>query len=403
MPASMLCASIKSFVPRRAALCLLAAVAAMASGCGGGVGTGGTGGNATAYASGPITGFGSVIVGGVRFDDVGAEVQDVDGGRRSRDDLRLGMTVEVESSAFTTDASGSKATASRIRFESELVGLVGLLDVAGGGFTILGQRVAVDTTTVFDERLASGLVGVSVGQALEVYAVFDAASQRYRATRIEPALLSQGLRLRGPLAAVDTVAQTLRVGANTYSFAGATGIPAGLAAGQFVRLRLSAEFTPARWVVRSFDTALQPLADVQALKVEGLINSFASAQSFSVGGRLVDASGASFPDGTSSLAIGVRVKVEGAVRSGVLRASQVSIQSDQQVRDQGFEIIGALTAVNPSQRTITLRGFTIGTARPDLRFEDGSAADLVVGRTVEVKGVLSGDQRTLDATRIRIR
>jgi primosomal replication protein N len=155
--------------------------------------------------------------------------------------------------------------------------------------------------------------------------------------------------------------------------------------------------------VRSFDTALQPLADVQALKVEGLINSFASAQSFSVGGRPVDASGASFPDGTSSLAIGVRVKVEGTVRSGVLRASQVSIQSDQQVRDQGFEIIGALTAVNPSQRTITLRGFTIGTARPDLRFEDGSAADLVVGRTVEVKGVLSGDQRTFDATRIRIR
>jgi hypothetical protein len=402
MPATTMRALIQPLLSWRAALCLLVAVS-VASGCGGGVGTGGTGGNATAYASGPITGFGSVIVGGVRFDDVGAEVQDVDGGRRSRDDLRLGMTVEVESSAITTDASGSRATASRIRFESELVGLVGLLDVAGGAFTILGQRVAVDTTTVFDERLASGLAGLSVGQALEVYAVFDAAAQRYRATRVEPALLSQGLRLRGPLAAVDTVAQTLRIGANTYSFAGASGVPAGLAAGQFVRLRLAAEFTPARWVVRSFDTALQPLADVQTLKVEGLINSFTSAQSFSVGGRLVDASAASFPDGTSALAVGTRVKVEGAVRAGVLRASQVSVESDQQVRDRGFEIIGALTAVNPTQRTITLRGFTIGTARLDLRFEDGSAADLVVGRTVEVKGFLSADQRNLDATRIRFR
>lgn len=402
MPASKMRASIESLFPWRAALSLLAAVA-LASGCGGGVGTGGTGGNATAYASGPITGFGSVIVGGVRFDDVGAEVQDLDGGRRSRDDLRLGMTVEVESSAITTDASGSRATASRIRFESELVGLVGLLDVAGGGFTMLGQRVAVDATTVFDERLASGLAGLSVGQALEVYAVFDAAAQRYRATRIEPASLSQGLRLRGPLAAVDTVAQSLRIGANTYSFAGATGVPVGLTAGQFVRLRLAAELAPVRWVVRSFDTALRPLADVETLKVEGLINSFTSAQSFSVGGRLVDASGASFPDGTSALAVGTRVKVEGAVRSGVLRASQVSVESDQQVRDRGFEIIGALTAVNPTQRTITVRGFTIGTARSDLRFEDGSAADLVVGRTVEVKGILSGDQRTLDATRIRFR
>ena len=172
MPATTMRALIQPLLSWRAALCLLVAVS-VASGCGGGVGTGGTGGNATAYASGPITGFGSVIVGDVRFDDVGAEVQDVDGGRRSRDDLRLGMTVEVESSAITTDASGSRATASRIRFESELVGLVGLLDVAGGAFTILGQRVAVDTTTVFDERLASGLAGLSVGQALEVYAVFD--------------------------------------------------------------------------------------------------------------------------------------------------------------------------------------------------------------------------------------
>ncbi len=396
----------KSLVKRRAALGLwlvMALALTITAGCGGGVGTGGTGGNATAYASGPITGFGSVIVGGVRFDDLSADVQDVDGGRRSRDDLRLGMTVEVESNAITTDASGSRATATRIRFESELVGPLGLLDLAGSSFTILGQRVSVDATTVFDERLTLGLAGLSLGQGLEVYAVFDAAAQRYRATRIEPAVLSLGLRLRGPLSAVDTVAQTLRIGAHTYSYAGATGVPAGLAAGQYVRLRLSAELNPARWLVKGFDTALQPLADLQTVKAEGLINSFTSAQSFSVGGRPVDASGASFPDGSAGLAVGVRVKVEGTVRLGLLRATQVSIQSDQQVRDQGFEIIGALTAVSPSQRTITLRGFTIGTARSDLRFEDGTAADLVVGRAVEVKGLLSADQRGLDATRIKFR
>ena len=386
----------------RAVLCILL-VAAAAVGCGGGVGTGGTGGNVTAYASGPITGFGSVIVGGVRFDDVSAEVQDADGARRSRDELRLGMTVEVDSTAITSDASGSRATATRIRFESELVGPVGLVDLSAGSFTLLGQRVSVDVTTVFDERLALGLAGLSAGQGLEVYAVFDAAAQRYRATRVEPASLSQGLRVRGPLAALDKAAQTLRIGANTYSYAGATGVPADLGPGQFVRLRLAAEFNPARWVVRGFDTALQPLTDVQALKVEGLINSFTSAQAFTVGGRSVNASAATFPDGTAGLGVGVRVKVEGSVASGLLRASQVSIQSDQQVRDQGFEVIGSLTAVNATQRTITLRGFTIGTARSDLRLENGTAADLIVGRTVEVKGVLAGDQRTLDATRIRFR
>ena len=69
----------------RALLLVLSAAAALAS-CGGGVGSGGTG----SFASGPITGFGSVIVGGVRFDDSTANVEDGEGGRRSRDELRLG-------------------------------------------------------------------------------------------------------------------------------------------------------------------------------------------------------------------------------------------------------------------------------------------------------------------------
>ncbi len=73
--------------------CALCLALLAACGGGGGVDTGGTGGAVPAVASGPITGFGSVIVGGVRFDDSSAEVEDLDGTRRSRDELRLGMTV----------------------------------------------------------------------------------------------------------------------------------------------------------------------------------------------------------------------------------------------------------------------------------------------------------------------
>jgi hypothetical protein len=372
-------------------------------GCGGGVGTGGTGGEVGAFAAGPITGFGSIIVGGVRFDDSTAEVQDSDGGRRSRDDLRLGMTVEVNSSAITADSSGSRASASRIRFESELSGPVGLVDVAGGSFTLLGQRVTVDSSTVFDERLARGLAGLGTGEPVEVYAVFDTAAQRYRATRVEPASISQGLRLRGLAAEVNPATQTLRVGGTSYSYAGASGVPAGLAAGQFVRLRLELDLssTPLRWVVRSFGTALSTLVDADGLKVQGLISSFTSSASFSVNGRPVDASGASFPDGTAGLSAGVRVEVEGTVRAGVLRASTVSIESDDEVRNRGFEITGAILSVNAGERTITVRGVTISTARSDLRFENGSAADLQSGRAVEVRGVLAADRLRVEATRIK--
>jgi len=55
---------------------LLAACAALAASCGGGVDSGGTGAPISSYASGPITGFGSVIVNGVRFDDRSATVRD---------------------------------------------------------------------------------------------------------------------------------------------------------------------------------------------------------------------------------------------------------------------------------------------------------------------------------------
>ena len=384
----------------RALLLLLAAAAAI-TGCGGGVGTGGTGGNATAYASGPITGFGSVIVGGVRFDDAIASVEDGDGGRRSRDELRLGMTVEVDSSAISTDATGSSATASRIRFESELVGAVGLVNAGGGTFTLLGQLVQVDTTTVFDDRLNGGLAGLTLGQPVEVYAVFDAASNRYRATRVEQSTLSAGLRLRGPVSQLDTAAQSLRVGGQDYSYAGATNIPTGLAVGQFVRLRLGLPGVLApRWVVQSFSTALQALADADGVKVEGLISAFTSAAVFSVNGRPVDASAVA---GTAGLAAGVRVEVQGSLRAGILRASTIRILSDQDLNDRGFEVTAAITAVSAAQATITLRGVTVSTARSDLNYQSGTAADLVVGRTVEVRGVLSADRRVLEATRIRFR
>src|SRR5262245_31816300 len=82
----------------------------LVAGCGGdgGVDSGGTGA-AASFASGPITGFGSVIVAGVRFDERGATVQDADGNVRPASDLALGMTVEVRGGRIAPDANGNDA------------------------------------------------------------------------------------------------------------------------------------------------------------------------------------------------------------------------------------------------------------------------------------------------------
>ena len=121
---TMFYSTLRTLRTLRAALLLLVLTAC------GGVETGGTG--AGAYVQGPITGFGSVIVAGVRFDDSGARVEDADGVRRDRDELRLGMLVEVESGPIGDDGSGGRlATATRVRLASELLGPVGIVAALG--------------------------------------------------------------------------------------------------------------------------------------------------------------------------------------------------------------------------------------------------------------------------------
>ena len=78
----------------RIALAWLAA-AVLAIGCGGGGGGGTPSAAGSALTMGTISGFGSIIVDGVRFDDSSAEVLDDDDQPHDRSELRLGMTVEV--------------------------------------------------------------------------------------------------------------------------------------------------------------------------------------------------------------------------------------------------------------------------------------------------------------------
>jgi Domain of unknown function (DUF5666) len=200
---------------------------------------------------------------------------------------------------------------------------------------------------------------------------------------------------------VNAAAQTLRVGGATYAYAGASGVPAALAAGQFVRLRLEADLLPVpRWVVRAFGTALRPLADADGVKLEGLVSAYTTPASFSVNGRAVDAAGVA---PVAGLSVGARVEVEGNLRNGVLRATRVVLKSDDDVIGRGFELDGVITSVAAGSTGFVLRGVTVNTGRPDLRYEDGSAADLRPGRRVEVRGVLAPDRRSVDATRIRFR
>jgi len=70
-------------------------------------GSGGTGNNQTdTTAIGPIDGFGSIIVNGVRFDESVAIVTDERGRKLTREELRLGLMLRVSGSTFTGSTDG---------------------------------------------------------------------------------------------------------------------------------------------------------------------------------------------------------------------------------------------------------------------------------------------------------
>ena len=135
--------------------------------------------------------------------------------------------------------------------------------------------------------------------------------------------------------------------------------------------------------------------------VEGVISVFTSTSSFQVNGLQVDASNATFPDGTTGIALGAKVEVEGVVTNGVLLASKVEIE-DRRVVPRVLELRGEMGNLNTTDKTFALRGVTVwygGT----VEYKNGTAATLANGKAVEVKGVLSTDRTRLEARQIQFR
>ena len=382
---------------RLGALCL---VLLAACGGSGGVDSGGTGAAPQSFANGPISGFGSVIVAGVHFDDSSAQIRDADGNAHNRDELRLGMTVAIRGSAITPDADGNdSATASSIVLSSAIVGPLAGNDVAGRRLHIFGETVDIEPTTAFDDSLVGGQAALTPGDIVAVYANLDAATGHYAATRVERKSPATPFALQGLVSALDPNARTFTLGATRVAFL-ALGPQPALANGAFVRVGLAA--TPSAgpvWTVLRIGDAAPPIDDHEQAKVEGFVSAFTSAAQFRVEGTPVDAGSAEFPQGTAGLALGTRVKVEGSTRAGTLVATRVEVVSDAEENGKEFDVRGAIVSIDTAARTFVLRGVIVSYAGT-VDFRKGSAADLAVGRQVEARGTLSPDGTRVQATRI---
>jgi hypothetical protein len=364
------------------ALMLIGLLVGSLPGCGG-VDSGGTGLTTQTSSSGRITGFGSIIVNGVRFDDSHASIVDGDGLMHPASALRLGMVVDVEGELRGNSGTG---VARRIQFGNEIAGPVTAVDTVANRITVLGQVVQVDADTLFD-GYPHGLADVVAGDLIEVFAFHDPTSAAYTATRIERETTLGAYKLRGRISALDSSSFAIGGAIIDYSGIAPPSLPQ-LANGLSVRVSLQPAPVAGRWVATSVHTSQRNFHDNDEAELEGFVSGFVSSASFMVAGVPVDASGpgVSFRHGgVGQLANGVRLEVEGRMVNGVLVASEVDFKRSGG-GDQEFELHGAIEAVDAVAQSFVLRGVTVGYDN-NTNFTSGNAAQLVVGAQVEVRGV----------------
>lgn len=392
--------------------------------CGGGGGSGGTGDLAasadTGFSQGVITGFGSIIVNGVRIDDSKARISDDDDDDspgRSSDDLRLGMVVSVSSSGTGTGT----ATASAISFGSELQGLVQSIDgstattstgtstVSAGThtLTILGQTVIVGTRTIFDPRnLPGGFADIRVGNALEVHGLLDPTTNKLIASRIERKSSPNAYKITGNVASLNTGSKTFKIGSEniSYSATDSNNLRVSLTNGITVKVRLATvQTTTGTWSATRVKAARKALENRNKVEVEGLITDFTSITStFKVNGIPVQVTTTTSLPTRITLTNGVNVEVHGRLVNGTLIASKVKLEGkdDDSDDDRGIELHGLISSVNAGSKTFSLRGLTVSYAGP-VEYQRGTAANVVNGANVEVKGVASTTGTTVIAQKIK--
>lgn len=377
----------------------MAVAVSLLAGCGG-VDSGGTGtGDQSTIAVGPITGFGSIIVNAIRFDESAAQILDDDGRTRQRNDLRLGMRAEVLASAIVTQGGVDTAVASSVRLRTEVGGPLDAIDLAAGRLTVLGQRVEFTSSTVVE----GGLTSLQIGDVLWISGTLDRASGRYVATRIEPRTGVTSFKVRGAVSALDLAGRTLDIGGLRIDWSGlALADPANLLApGRLVLARLAVAPTSGPSVALSLqpDDMAQP--DRESAEVEGRISAFVSTRSFAIDGLPVDASGASFVGGTAGLVLGARVEVKGRIAGGVLVARQVELEDDEDDDAGGIEIEGVIDTVDSALQRFVVRNTTVAWDASTV-FDSSQPSDIVAGRRVAVRGRLSADGQVVLATQVHV-
>lgn len=357
----------------------------------------GTAGQPT--VAGTVTGFGSVIVDGVRIDNhavaAGKEMED---GSIKPVELMLGQHVEIQ--------HDGNLVASRVRVESEVEGAVTALNAAAGTLVVVNQSVSVNTdatlgpVTVFGAPYTK-LADIKVADNVEIHALLktDATGKvTLQATRIDQRVAENVDRVKGLVADLSLTAHTFKLGNLLVDFTDAKLLPAGfvLANGTEVRVALAAgtvkdATTVKALVVKARDRKAE--SEGKDAELGGAISAFDPvAKTMTVNGVTVDFSAATFNQtgrGLPDLKTGTYIVIKGAyVSNGTLKASTIVIRGVDKDRGNEVELHGTISNFN-SPSDFTVRGVPINAAGAVIDASCGANAKLANGLQVSITGSLS--------------
>jgi Domain of unknown function (DUF5666) len=328
--------------PRLAIVFFLSLALMAASSCGDEVGDmagGGTGG--TGISTGPITGFGSVVLNNAHYntdDEVGPGfktkkiIKGMDKSNvKDRDTLRVGMIVTLYHSSQGNNAS-------EIDYEANLQGPVASKD-SGPAMTIrvLGQAVILDNAAFFNS--------LEAGNVVEVSGFIDDLG-RIRATFAEVTHLSpttgEEFESKGYISGLLPSDNSFRLGAlpdgsgNTvtvsYTPDAVQDLPAGPANGIYVQVLTTDPQPVSGKIAASRVTPFLPRTDFpknRKVDLDGLVTKLGSGSgnilSFDLEGKGVQTDDSTEWIGGTATDIepNVRLQVQGKENDGILNASRI--------------------------------------------------------------------------------
>lgn len=377
-----------SWTSRLAALVGAAVLAA----CGGGGGADTAA--PTAVSLGTVTGFGSVIVDGIRYDDRSAS-RSIDTESGAPDDhggsveLKLGQRVVV-----VTAGDDSNGRALSVSVSAEVIGRV---TATSPNLVVAGQTIQVNTdpaagpVTVLDGYVSVG--DISVGDRAEVHGVpKNVAGQLViQATRIERKPSADAwVRVAGAVGNLASDGSSFTLGGLTVNVGGTTRIvprAASLANGQRVVV-WSTGAQAGNAINASFIRIRRgEQQDASEFRLAGPVSDCTApcAGSFKVGGVTVNASTAEFRNGTANdLSNGKWVLVRGSLNTMGSQVAATRVIVGRTPGESEVKLYGAVTDYVDAQN-FKVRGVPV-TTNGTTQFDSSCPSPLVEGTLVEIEG-----------------